>query len=106
MFDVKKNFPGKFENKECRLGCPEIEDINHLLKCKKIEEKEVNIDINKISHGNLRELKTNAKEILKRLKKRNEIVTKVDQMNKRKRKIESNDNINKHTKRKKIKTID
>ena len=55
MINLFENFPSKKLQMFCLAGCNELESINHLYKCKIINQTEPNISYQKIYNGTIEE---------------------------------------------------
>ena len=72
MTDLKINFPGKYNDLECRMGCNEIENYEHMNECNKIFNKG-KINMQNLWNGNLIEIKECNNMITQYIKKREQI---------------------------------
>ena len=73
MTDIKINYPGQHSNLNCRLGCTEIENYEHIGKCSKINSEKLDINMQQLWNGDISQMKKWSAMIKTDINKRNKI---------------------------------
>ena len=82
MIDIKVNYSSLYQDKNCRLGCSQVEHFEHFINCTHINKEKALLS--NVKNGSLNLMKENSQIIIKKIEIRNQLIKVKEESEKKK----------------------